>query len=339
MKKNILITGGAGYIGSHTCIELIRSNYKIIILDNFSNSNKNSIKAIEKLSNSSFTLYEGDINNKDLLFKIFSENNISAVIHFAALKSISESVENPLFYYENNISGTLTLLNVVEEFNCKNIIFSSSATVYGKPKIVPIKEDETISAINPYGRTKLFIENILNDLYRSDKKWNIVILRYFNPIGAHESGELGESPNGIPNNLLPYVTLVASGKLPFLGIYGNDYETIDGTGVRDYIHVVDLAKGHVAALKNIETNKGYSVYNLGTGKGYSVLQIVEIMKKVTGKDIPYKILPRRDGDIDICYADPAKALKELNWQAEFDLEKMCLDAWRWQQKYPNGFLK
>lgn len=319
--SSILITGGAGYIGSHTCIELIRSNNKIIILDNFSNSNISSIKAIEKISDSSILLYEGDIRDKNLLIQIFSENDISAVIHFAALKSISESVEKPLFYYDNNILGTLNLLEVMEIYNCKNIIFSSSATVYGKPEIVPIKEDAPISAINPYGRSKLFIENILQDLYKSDQKWNIVILRYFNPIGAHESGLIGESPNGTPNNLLPYITQVAIGKLPFLGVYGNDYLTKDGTGVRDYIHVVDLARGHVVALKVINENKGLKIYNLGTGKGNSVLEVIETMKKITGKTIPYKFLPRRVGDVAECFADPTKVKDELKWEAKYDLKK------------------
>lgn len=299
----------------------MRSNNKIIILDNFSNSNISRIRAIEKISDSSILLYEGDIRNKNLLIQIFSENDISTVIHFATLKSISESVEKPLIYHDNNILDTINLHEVMEIYNCKNIIFSSSATVYVKPEIVQIKEDAPISAINHYGQSKLFIENILQDLYKSDLNWNIVILRYFNPIGPHESGLIGESPFGILNNLLPYFTQIAIVKLPFLGVFGNDYLTKDGTGVRDYIHVVDLAIGYVAAVNVTKENKGLKIYNLGTGKGNSVLEVIETMKIITGKTIPYKFLPRRVGDVAECIADYSIAKDELKWVARHDFKK------------------
>ena len=313
MKHKILVTGGAGFIGTHTVIELINAGHEVVIVDNLVNSSKKSVEVVERI-----------VGQK-------------IVIHFAALKAVGESTQIPLTYYENNITGTLTLLRVMEEVNCKNIIFSSSATVYGDPHTVPILEDFPLSVTNPYGRTKLMIEEMLTDIYKSDANWNVVLLRYFNPIGAHESGDLGENPNGIPNNLLPYVTQVAVGKLKEVQVFGNDYPTVDGTGVRDYIHVVDLAKGHVAALQKIEGTAGLNIYNLGTGKGYSVLEIIQNMEKAVGKPIPYKIVDRRPGDIATCYADSTKAKEELGWEAQFDITRMCQDAWHWQSKHPNGF--
>ncbi|MCU9533740.1 UDP-glucose 4-epimerase GalE [Streptococcus sp. CSL10205-OR2] len=335
--STILVTGGAGYIGSHTCIELLNQGYDIIVIDNLYNANAKSLEIVQEITGKQLTFYQSDIRNEQHLQHIFEKHEISAVIHFAGLKAVGESSEIPLEYYDNNINGTLTLLRVMKKNNCQNIIFSSSATVYGNPKTVPIKEDFPLSVTNPYGRTKLMLEDIFKDLYASDTTWNIVLLRYFNPIGAHSSGDLGEYPAGIPNNLLPYVSQVAVGKLQFVGVFGDDYDTTDGTGVRDYIHVVDLAKGHVAALQKLEPKSGLNIYNLGTGKGYSVLEIIRTMSKVVGKDIPYQILPRRKGDIATCYADSSKAKKELNWQAQYDIIRMCEDSWRWQSKHPNGF--
>lgn len=335
--SKILVTGGAGFIGSHTCIELLNAGHEVVILDNLCNSSSKSLEIVERETNKTLRFYEQDIRDEKQLEKIFDNEKIEGVIHFAGLKAVGESSIIPLDYYDNNIAGTLNLLKVMKNHNCKNIIFSSSATVYGSPKTVPIKEDFSLSVTNPYGRTKLMLEEILTDLYNSDNEWNVVLLRYFNPIGAHESGDLGENPKGVPNNLLPYITQVAVGKLERVGVFGNDYDTKDGTGVRDYIHVVDLAKGHVAALQKLATGSGLSVYNLGTGKGYSVLDMIKNMSEVVGFDIPYQILPRRKGDIATCYADASKAKEELGWEAKYDIYRMCQDSWRWQSKHPNGF--
>lgn len=334
----ILITGGAGYIGSHTCIELLNSGYDIVVVDNFSNSKPESLKRVQEITGKSFKFYNVDILSKEKLEEVFKENEIEAVIHFAGLKSVGESVELPIKYYHNNITGTLVLCDVMKKYNVKKIVFSSSATVYGKNNKSPLTEDLPLSAVNPYGWTKLMIEQILQDVYLSDKKWSIFILRYFNPIGAHESGKIGEDPNGIPNNLMPYITQVAIGKRDKLYIFGNDYDTHDGTGVRDYIHVVDLAKGHLKALEKILTTTGVDIYNLGTGIGYSVFDVVKAFEKVSGVNIPYEIIDRRPGDIDTSYADPTKALKEIGWKAEKNLEDMCRDAWRWQVNNPNGYI-
>ena len=322
----ILVTGGAGYIGSHTCVELLNNGYEVVVIDNLCNSKVSAIDNIRKITSCDVTFYEGDVCDKELLRKIFNENKIEAVIHFAGLKAVGESVKMPLKYYRNNLDSTLALCEVMEEFNCYKLIFSSSATVYGNPEKLPITEDMKIGGTtNPYGSSKLFIEGILNDLYISNPKWSITILRYFNPIGAHESGLLGEDPNGIPNNLMPYIVKVACGELEYLSIFGDDYDTIDGTGVRDYIHVVDLALGHVRALENIKNN--VSIYNLGTGNGYSVLEIVETFKKVNKVDVPYKIVGRRDGDIASCYADASKAYRELGWKADRVLDDMVSSAY------------
>ncbi len=335
----VLVTGGTGYIGSHTVLELLNAGYETIVVDNLSNSSKESLNRVEKITSKKAVFYNADIRDEVALEKIFVEEKPEAVIHFAGLKAVGESVEIPMKYYDNNIGGTLTLLHVMKKFGCKNIVFSSSATVYGKPESVPIKEDFPTSATNPYGRTKLMIEQILGDIYVSDKDWNIVLLRYFNPIGAHESGLIGEDPAGIPNNLLPYVAKVAVGKLEKVNVFGNDYDTPDGTGVRDYIHVVDLALGHIKAIQKLEKEKiGLKVYNLGTGNGYSVLEIIEAFGKAAGKEIPYVIGPRRAGDIDTCYADSSLALEELGWKATRDLAKMCEDSWNWQSHNPDGYL-
>lgn len=334
---NILVTGGAGYIGTHTTVELLNAGYQVVAIDNLSNSKYEAIKRVEKITGKKVKFYQGDIRDKDILDKIFTENKIDGVINFAGLKAVGESCAKPLEYYENNIEGLLVLMFKMREYNVKNLVFSSSATVYGKPKSVPIKEDFPLSTSNPYGSTKLFIEYILKDLYASDKSFNIAILRYFNPIGAHESGLIGEDPKGIPNNLCPYITQVAVGKREFLGVFGNDYNTHDGTGVRDYIHVVDLAKGHVLAIKKLAENPGLIIVNLGTGHGYSVLDMVKAFSKVVGKEIPYKIMPRRPGDIDECYADPTYAEKLLGFKAEKTLDDMCKDAYNWQKNNPNGY--
>lgn len=333
----VLVTGGAGYIGSHTCVELLNNGHDVIIVDNLSNSKPEVINRIKELTGKDFKFYKADILNKKEIDKIFKENNIEAVIHFAGLKAVGESVKIPLRYYYNNVTGTLVLCEVMQKHNVKKMVFSSSATVYGKPKTVPITEDFPLSATNPYGRTKLMIEQILRDVYVSDNDWSIALLRYFNPIGAHESGRIGEDPNGIPNNLMPYITQVAIGKRERLNVFGDDYDTHDGTGVRDYIHVVDLAKGHLKALEKVMSTKGVEAYNLGTGVGYSVLDVVRNFEKVTGKKIPYVITSRRPGDIDKCYADPTKACKELGWKAEKTLEDMCRDAWNWQRNNPDGY--
>lgn len=340
----ILVSGGTGYIGSHTVIELISSGQEVVCVDNFANSTKKSITTIEKISKKNIPFYCVDIRDKEKLREIFSENNFDVCIHFAALKAVGESVYKPLEYYDNNLSGTLTLLEVMNEFNCKNLIFSSSATVYGNPSVIPITENCPKGEItNPYGQTKSMIEQILMDLHKadivneSDNPWNIVLLRYFNPIGAHQSGLIGEDPSGVPNNLMPYITQVALGKLDYLNVFGNDYDTPDGTGVRDYIHVVDLARGHVHALKAIEENCGLEIFNLGTGKGTSVLELVHAFEKVTGVEVPYKFVERRPGDIATCYADASKAKEKLGWVAKYDIEDMCRDAWRWQKMNPNGY--
>ena len=334
---SILITGGAGYIGSHTCVELLNTGYDVVVVDNLSNSKPESLKRIQEITGKSLKFYNVDILNKEKLEEVFNENEIEAVIHFAGLKAVGESVELPISYYHNNITGTLILCEVMKKHNVKKIVFSSSATVYGMNNKSPLTEDLPLSATNPYGWTKLMIEQILRDIYISDKEWSVSILRYFNPIGAHESGKIGEDPNGIPNNLMPYITQVAIGKMDKLNIFGNDYDTHDGTGVRDYIHVVDLAKGHLKALNKILDTTGIDTYNLGTGIGYSVLDVVKSFEKATGIKIPYKITNRRPGDIAICYADPTKAYNELGWKAEKNLEDMCRDAWRWQKLNPQGY--
>ena len=324
---NILVTGGCGYIGSHTCCELLNKGYKVIIIDNLSNSKKEVINHIESITKKDVVFYEGDVANKELLRKIFTENEINSVIHFAGYKAVGESVKYPLKYYRNNIDSTLSLCEVMNEFNCKKLVFSSSATVYGLPKKLPIKEDFPLSTTNPYGSTKLMIENILRDLYVSDNTWHIAILRYFNPIGAHSSGLLGEDPNGIPNNLMPYIVKVATGKLECLSVFGDDYNTKDGTGVRDYIHVVDLALGHICAIEKLNKDTGIFTYNLGTGQGYSVLELVKTFSKVNDVSVNYKIVGRRAGDIDACYADTSKALNELGWKATKNIEDMCRDSY------------
>lgn len=328
---SILLPGGAGYIGSHTAVELLNSGKEIIILDNFSNSKPEVLDKIKQITGKDFKFYEMDYLDRASLEKVFSENKIDAVLNFAGYKAVGESVQKPLEYYTNNISGALVLLDVMRKYNCKKFIFSSSATVYGDPKTMPITEEfPTGGTTNPYGTTKLFIEQILKDLYKSDNTWDICILRYFNPVGAHESGLIGEEPQGIPNNLMPYVARVAAGILPELSVFGNDYNTPDGTGVRDYIHVVDLAKGHVKALEKLDKEKeGLYIYNLGTGTGYSVLDMVKAFEQATGKEVKYKIAPRRAGDIATCYADPAKAKEELGWVAEKNLEDMCKDSWHY----------
>ena len=324
----ILVTGGTRYIGSHTCVELLKKGYDVVAFDNLYNSKITVTDKIKKITGKAVKFYKADMLDKESMRPVFEENKFGAVIHFAGLKAVGESVEKPLLYYQNNITGTLNLCELMGEYGCKKIIFSSSATVYGLPKTVPITEDFPLGAMNPYGSTKLMLEGILSDLCVPDKDWSVVLLRYFNPIGAHESGLLGESPNGIPNNLMPYIMQVAVGKLPELGVFGNDYDTPDGTGVRDYIHVVDLAKGHVNALEKVTSTNGVNIYNLGTGIGYSVLDIVKTFEEVNGVKIPYSIKKRRAGDIAVCYANPEKARKELGWRAEYDLKRMCEDSWR-----------
>ena len=334
----ILCTGGAGYIGSHTCVELLNEGYDVIVIDNLSNSSEAALERVEQITGKKLTFYKGDIRDKDILEKIFSENEISAVIHFAGLKAVGESVEKPIEYYENNIGGTLVLCDVMRSYGVKNIIFSSSATVYGDPAFIPITEEcPKGSPTNPYGWTKSMLEQILTDIHTSDNEWNVVLLRYFNPIGAHESGLIGEDPKGIPNNLVPYIAQVAVGKREALGVFGNDYDTPDGTGVRDYIHVVDLAKGHVKALSKLAPGCGVSIYNLGTGVGYSVLDVLHAYEKACGKTLPYVIKPRRAGDIATCYCNAEKAKRELSWVAEKNISDMCADSYRWQSKNPNGY--
>lgn len=334
---SVLVTGGAGYIGSHTCVELLNVGYDVVVVDNLSNSSEESLKRVKKITGKNLTFYKADILDKEALTEIFEKESIEAVVHFAGLKAVGESVIKPLEYYYNNISGTLVLCDVMRQFGVKSIVFSSSATVYGNPKTVPIREDFPLTTTNPYGSTKLMLENILRDLYESDKEWKIVLLRYFNPIGAHEGGIIGEDPKGIPNNLVPYITQVAVGKLEKLNVFGDDYDTPDGTGVRDYIHVVDLAVGHVKALDRIKNTEGVFTYNLGTGVGYSVLDMVKAFSDVVARDIPYEIKARRPGDIATCYADPSLASKELGWEAKRNLRDMCEDSWRWQKNNPNGY--
>ncbi|MBP1935118.1 UDP-glucose 4-epimerase GalE [Ammoniphilus resinae] len=333
----ILVTGGAGYIGSHTCVELLNVGYEIIVVDNFSNSKPESLQRVQEITGRSFAFYELDLQDREELEKVFIENRIEAVIHFAGLKAVGESVEVPLRYYHNNITGTLVLVDVMQQYGVKKMVFSSSATVYGMPDRVPISENFPLSATNPYGRTKLMIEEIMRDLYVSDQEWSIALLRYFNPIGAHSGGRIGEDPNGIPNNLVPFITQVAVGKLKELRVFGNDYPTVDGTGVRDYIHVVDLAIGHLKALEKIMVESGVDAYNLGTGRGYSVLEMIGAFERVSGKKVPYRIVDRRPGDVAACYADPAKAREELGWVAFRGIEEMCLDSWRWQSGNPEGY--
>ncbi|HDR7571042.1 TPA: UDP-glucose 4-epimerase GalE, partial [Bacillus mobilis] len=330
-------TGGAGYIGSHTCIELLNNNYKIIVVDNLSNSSIESLNRVKEITGKQFEFYKESVLNREKMNEIFLRNNIEAVIHFAGFKAVGESTTIPLTYYYNNIISTIILCDVMQKHNVKKFIFSSSATVYGIPKTSPITEEFPLSVTNPYGQTKLMIEQIMRDVAKADDEWSIALLRYFNPFGAHKSGRIGEDPNGVPNNLMPYVTQVAVGKLKELNIFGNDYPTKDGTGVRDYIHVVDLAKGHVKALEKVLETKGIEAYNLGTGKGYSVLEMVKVFEKVSGKKIPYKVIGRRPGDVAICFADVSKAKRELGWEAEYGLEEMCIDSWRWQVNNKNGY--
>ena len=334
----ILVTGGAGYIGSHTIIELIGAGHSVVVVDNLVNSSREALKRVGQIAGIDIPFYKVDLRDREALEKVFSTHSFDACIHFAGLKAVGESVAKPLEYYENNIHGTLVLVDVLREHGCRNLIFSSSATVYGKPTEIPISENcPKGTCTNPYGWTKWMIEQMLADIYRADPVWNIVLLRYFNPIGAHSSGLIGENPHGVPNNLMPYITQVAIGKLEELHVFGNDYNTPDGTGVRDYIHVVDLARGHVCALKAIEEGCGLEVYNLGTGNGYSVLDMIRAFEVVNGIEIPYKIDPRRPGDIDICYSDPQKAENDLGWKAELGLEDMLRDAWNWQRKNPDGY--
>ncbi len=337
MKQTILVTGGAGYIGSHTCIQLLEAGYDVVVLDNFSNSSAESLRRVEELAGRAVTLVEGDIRDSAKLDQVFGQYAISAVIHFAGLKAVGESVSQPLRYYDNNVTGTVALCEAMQRAGVKNIVFSSSATVYGDPVTVPISENFATSATNPYGRSKLMVEELLQDLYVSDNSWNIALLRYFNPVGAHPSGRIGEDPQGIPNNLMPYIAQVAVGRLDRLNVYGGDYPTPDGTGVRDYIHVSDLAAGHVKALEWLKRGKGAKAFNLGTGVGYSVLDMLKAFEKACGKTLPYQLVDRRPGDIACCYADPTLATDELGWSAELGLEAMCDSAWRWQSQNPDGY--
>lgn len=335
---HILVTGGAGYIGSHTCLELLKAGHQVTVIDNLSNSSEEAINRVEKIAGKPLAFFKADLLDPEALRRIFELcDDVSAVIHFAGLKAVGESVVKPLLYYENNLGSTINLCRAMAEHDVKNIVFSSSATVYGDPSSVPIREDFPLSCTNPYGRTKLFIEEILHDVHAGDPSWNITLLRYFNPIGAHESGAIGEDPTDIPNNLVPYISQVAIGKLEQLSIYGDDYPTHDGTGVRDYIHVVDLAVGHVRAIERIAGNGGVKIYNLGTGRGYSVIDIVKAFAEASGRKINYRITDRRPGDIACCYADPSRAERELGWKAQRGLEEMCRDTWRWQSRNPNGY--
>jgi len=333
----ILVTGGAGYIGSHTVVLLVEAGYDVVIFDNFSNSSRESVNRVEKIVGKSLEVVEGDIRSHNDLEAVFSKYDIDSVIHFAGLKAVGESVAEPLKYYDNNIHGTVVLCEVMQRYNCKTIVFSSSATVYGDPHTTPITEDFPLSATNPYGKTKLFIEEILRDVYTADNEWHIALLRYFNPVGAHSSGTIGEDPNGIPNNLMPFISQVAVGKREYLNVFGGDYDTHDGTGVRDYIHVVDLANGHLKALEYLAKNKGVLTVNLGTGNGYSVLDMVKAFEAASGKKVPYKIVDRRPGDVAKCYADPSYAKEVLGWEAKKDIHQMCEDSWRWQSNNPNGY--
>ncbi|NKB97814.1 MAG: UDP-glucose 4-epimerase GalE [Pseudomonadales bacterium] len=337
LNETVLVTGGAGYIGSHTCVELLQSGRKVIVLDNLSNASKASIEAVEQITQKKLPIIEGDIRDRVALDQVFSKNSISSVLHFAGLKAVGESNEFPLKYYDNNVNGTLNLIESMTAHDCKTLVFSSSATVYGIPEKMPLTEDSDVGAINPYGRTKLLVEEMLKDLYAADPEWRVSLLRYFNPVGAHASGEIGEDPNDIPNNLLPFISQVAVGRLDKLQVFGDDYDTADGTGVRDYIHVVDLARGHLAALDYLEPAPKLGIHNLGTGQGYSVLEAVNAFEQASGRSIPYEVSARRPGDAATSYADPTKAREELNWQAKYDLQKMCEDAWRWQSKHPMGY--
>ncbi len=333
----ILVTGGAGYIGSHTLVELIKKGYETVVIDNLYNSSEKSLDRVEAITGVKPKFYFGDVRDEDLLRRIFTENEIEYVIHFAGLKAVGESCRKPLFYYDNNLNGTLVLVKVMTEFNCKNLVFSSSATVYGTPERLPLDETCQIGGTtNPYGTSKYFQEIMLTDICKADPDWNVILLRYFNPVGAHESGLIGEDPDGIPNNLMPYVAKVAIGELKEVGVFGNDYPTPDGTGVRDYIHVVDLAKGHVAAIEKVKT-KGVHIYNLGTGVGYSVLDVIKAFSKACGRELPYVIKPRRDGDVASNFADSSKAKRELDWQAQLNLDDMCASSWNWQKKNPHGY--
>lgn len=334
--QTILVTGGCGYIGSHTVLELLNKGYNVVVVDNLSNSNLEGLRRVQKITSKEVTFYEKDVRDSAAMEAIFSAHTIDAVIHFAAFKAVGESCKLPLKYYENNISGTVALLQVMEKFGVKKIIFSSSATVYGAPERLPLDESCRLSTTNPYGSTKLMMENIMRDVYKADNAWNIILLRYFNPVGAHESGLIGEDPKGIPCNLMPFVAQVASGKLSCINVFGNDYDTPDGTGVRDYIHVVDLALGHIAAIKECKES-GVHIYNLGTGRGYSVLDMIHAFEKACGKTLPYKICARRDGDIAACYACPDKAEKELKWKAKYGIEEMCASQWKWQSGNPRGY--
>ncbi|WP_042271196.1 UDP-glucose 4-epimerase GalE [[Clostridium] dakarense] len=333
----VLVTGGAGYIGSHTSIELLENGYEVIIVDNLSNSDRIVVDRIKEITGKEPKFYEIDTTDRENLEIVFKENKIDSVIHFAALKAVGESVQMPLEYYSNNLINTLVVLDLMKKYDVKKFVFSSSATVYGDPHTCPILEDFPLSVTNPYGRTKLMVEDMLRDICYADKTIDVAILRYFNPIGAHKSGRIGEEPSGIPNNIMPYITKVAIGQLPHLNVFGNDYKTPDGTGVRDYIHVLDLASGHVKALEKLNENPGLVTYNLGTGKGYSVLELVNALEKASGIEIPYKITSRREGDIASCYADPSKAEKELGWKAKYEIDEMCEDSWRWQSNNPNGY--
>lgn len=336
--RTILVTGGAGYIGSHACLEFLEAGYDVVVLDNLSNSSPEALKRVERLTGRALTFIEGDIRDRAGLDALFHRHDIDAVIHFAGLKAVGESVEKPLLYYDNNIAGSVTLFEAMQAAGVKTIVFSSSATVYGDPASVPIREDFPVGGTtNPYGTSKLFIEKILQDVALSDPAWSIALLRYFNPVGAHESGWIGEDPRGIPNNLMPYISQVAVGRRECLSVFGDDYPTPDGTGVRDYIHVVDLARGHVKAVEKLADGPGVRVWNLGTGRGYSVLDMVRAMEMASGRPIPYRVVPRRAGDVAQCWADPAKALQELGWRAEKGLDAMCADAWRWQSMNPNGY--
>lgn len=336
-NMKVLITGGTGYIGSHTCVELINAGHEVVVLDNLSNSSEKSLEAICKITGTKPKFYKVDLLDYDETDKCFAENKFDSVIHFAGLKAVGESCRMPIEYYHNNITGTLNLIDIMRKHNVFNLVFSSSATVYGTPETVPIREDFPLSTTNPYGSTKLMIENILTDVYKSDNRWSVTLLRYFNPIGANKSGEMGENPKGIPNNLLPYVAQVAVGKLEYVHVFGNDYDTPDGTGVRDYIHVVDLALGHLKAIEKRSGDCGVHIYNLGTGNGYSVLDIIHAFERACGKKLDYKIEARRPGDIAMCYADASKAKKELDWEATRSIDEMCEDSWRWQSTHPNGF--
>ena len=335
---SILVAGGAGYIGSHTCVELLNAGYEVVVIDNLYNSSEEALKRVEKITGKTVKFYEGDLLNREDVENVFEQESIDSVIHFAGLKAVGESVAKPLEYYHNNITGTLILCDVMRQHGCKSIVFSSSATVYGDPAFVPITEECPKGKItNPYGQTKGMLEQILTDLYVGDPEWKVILLRYFNPIGAHKSGLIGEDPKGIPNNLVPYIAQVSVGKLEKLGVFGNDYPTPDGTGVRDYIHVVDLAVGHVKAIEKLNSLEGVEIYNLGTGKGYSVLEVLHAYEKACGKTLPYEIKERRPGDIPTCYADSAKAKRELGWEAQYGIEEMCEDSYRWQSMNPNGY--